>query len=119
MTYSNIPTIGKTSYLPSFLNHIDLRFMIIFSVIFACLFMFPALAQSAPVDPTSLLRKIINVLTGDVATLLAVLAVVLVGLAAMFGFWDVRKAGFVIIGIVIVFGAAWIVQVATGRNVSL
>ena len=40
-------------------------------------------------------------LTGNVARLLATLAVIIVGIAWMFGYLDLRKAGYVVIGVAI------------------
>lgn len=79
----------------------------------------PVLAQSAqasPVNPTAFLTKVINLLTGTTATALAIIAVVIIGFGAMFGMFDFRKVGWLIVGIILVFGAAWIVQSITGTS---
>ena len=44
----------------------------------------------------------------------AVLAVVVVGILWMFGLFDLRRAAIVVLGIVVVFGAAEIVNLITG-----
>jgi type IV secretion system protein VirB2 len=71
----------------------------------------PAFA-SANVE--SLLQNVVDMLTGNTARLLAVLAVVIVGVLWMFGLFDLRRAAIVVLGIVVVFGAAEIVNLITG-----
>jgi type IV secretion system protein VirB2 len=71
----------------------------------------PALA-SANVE--GLLQNVVDMLTGNTARLLAILAVVVVGILWMFGLFDLRRAAIVILGIVVVFGAAEIVGLITG-----
>lgn len=62
----------------------------------------------------SVLQKVVDMLTGTAARLLAICAVVIVGIAWMFGFMDLRKAAYVVLGIAIVFGAAEIVDTLAG-----
>ncbi len=71
----------------------------------------PAFA-SANVE--GLLQNVVDMLTGNTARLLAVLAVVIVGILWMFGLFDLRRAAIVVLGIVVVFGAAEIVGLITG-----
>lgn len=71
----------------------------------------PAFA-SANVE--GLLQNVVDMLTGNTARLLAVLAVVIVGVLWMFGLFDLRRAAIVVLGIVVVFGAAEIVNLITG-----
>jgi len=71
----------------------------------------PAFA-SANVE--GLLQNVVDMLTGNTARLLAVLAVVIVGILWMFGLFDLRRAAIVVLGIVVVFGAAEIVNLITG-----
>ena len=71
----------------------------------------PAFA-SANVE--GLLQNVVDMLTGNTALLLAVLAVVVVGILWMFGLFDLRRAAIVVLGIVVVFGAAEIVNLITG-----
>jgi type IV secretion system protein VirB2 len=71
----------------------------------------PALA-SANIE--GLLQNVVDLLTGNTARLLAVLAVVIVGILWMFGLFDLRRAAIVVLGIVVVFGAAEIVNLITG-----
>ncbi len=53
----------------------------------------------------NVLQTIVDMMTGATAKLIAILCVAAVGIAWMYGFFDLRKAAFVIIGIGIVFGA--------------
>ena len=72
----------------------------------------PAFAQAANLQ--SMLQNIVNALTGEIARLLAIIAVILVGLAWMFGALDIRRAGIILVGIAIVFGASELVGTVTG-----
>lgn len=71
----------------------------------------PALAQTANIE--GVLQNIVDMLTGNVARLLATLAVIIVGIAWMFGYLDLRKAAYVVLGVAIVFGATEIVDLLT------
>ena len=72
----------------------------------------PALAQAANIE--GVLQKVVDTLTGEVARLLAIIAVIVVGIAWMFGYLDLRKAAYVVLGVAIVFGASEIVSTLTG-----
>lgn len=72
----------------------------------------PAAAQSANVE--KVLQNIVTALTGNIAKLLATLAVILTGLAWMFGYLDLRRAGFVVMGVAVLFGASELVNTLTG-----
>lgn len=78
----------------------------------------PALAQSTTGGATgnigSFIQNIINLLNNNVIRGLAVIAIITTGLAWMFGHLDLRRAGQVIVGIIVVFGAATIVDLITG-----
>jgi type IV secretory pathway VirB2 component (pilin) len=79
----------------------------------------PALAQTTTgsgVDPATILQNVVNLLNNNIIRLLAVLAVVVIGIAWMFGHMDLRRAGVVVIGIILVFGAATIVNTFTGSS---
>ena len=71
----------------------------------------PAFAQA---NVEGLLQNVVDMLTGNTARLLAILAVVIVGILWMFGLFDLRRAAIVVLGIVVVFGAAEIVNLITG-----
>jgi len=73
----------------------------------------PAFAQSANVE--KVLQNIVDALTGNVAKLLATLAIIVTGMSWMFGYLDLRRAGYVILGVAILFGAAEIVTTLTGK----
>lgn len=72
----------------------------------------PAFAQSANIE--GVLQNIVDMLNGNVARLLAILAVIVTGIAWMFGYMDLRRAAYVVLGIAIVFGASEIVSTITG-----
>jgi type IV secretion system protein VirB2 len=77
----------------------------------------PALAQTTGVstgDLGSFIQNVINLLTNNVIRGLAVLAVIVTGVAWMFGHVDLRRACTVVLGIVVIFGAATIVNAITG-----
>jgi type IV secretory pathway VirB2 component (pilin) len=74
----------------------------------------PAFAQTANLE--GVLQNIVNMLTGNVARLLATLAVIIVGIAWMFGHLDLRKAAYVVLGVAIVFGASEVVSTLTGGH---
>ena len=73
----------------------------------------PAFAQSAGGIETAL-QNIVTLLTGNVAKLLATIAVIIVVIAWMFGYLDLRKAAYVVLGIGILFGASQIVSTISG-----
>ena len=62
------------------------------------------------------LQNIVTMLTGNVARLLATLAVIIVGIAWMFGYLDLRKAAYVVLGVAITFGASEVVSTLTGGH---
>ena len=89
-----------------------------------CLFVFAAILSISVVEPAfaqalggveRVLQNIVDALTGNVAKLLATLAVIVTGLAWMFGYLDLRRAGYVIFGVAILFGASEIVGTLTGK----
>jgi len=73
----------------------------------------PAFAST---NVEGLLQNVVDMLTGNTARLLAVLAVVVVGILWMFGLFDLRRAAIVVLGIIVVFGAAEIVNLITGGS---
>ncbi len=64
----------------------------------------------------SVLDSIVKTLTGGTARLIAILCVIGVGIAWMYGFFDLRKAAFVIIGIGVVFGSPSLVAKFMGTS---
>lgn len=77
----------------------------------------PAFAQTTAAVGGNLggfIQNIIDLLNSNVIRGLAVLAVILTGIAWMFGHIDMRRAGTVVLGIIVIFGAATIVDLITG-----
>lgn len=64
------------------------------------------------------LTNIVNEITGTAGQCLAVIAVALSGIGAMFGAMSARAFGGVILGCAIVFSAAWVVGKITGNTIS-
>lgn len=76
----------------------------------------PAYAQSTGVggDLGAFINNIIDLLSNGIIRGLAILAVIITGIAWMFGHLDLRRAGTVVVGIIVIFGAATIVDMITG-----
>ena len=76
----------------------------------------PALAQTAGGAGSldSFLNNVVNMITGTTGQAIAIIAVALCGLGAMFGALSARAFGGVVLGCAIVFSSAWIVQKITG-----
>lgn len=72
----------------------------------------PAFAQAAGIE--TVLQNIVDMLTGNIARLLAVIAAIVICIAWMFGYMDLRRAGFWIIGIGGIFGATELVNTIVG-----
>ena len=70
----------------------------------------PAFAQAGLQPVQSMLQTIINVLTGPIASMLAIIAVISCGFLAWTGRFTWGIAGSVIMGIVLVFGSTQIVS---------
>ncbi|WP_395378201.1 TrbC/VirB2 family protein [Marinicella sp. W31] len=62
----------------------------------------------------SAFQWLLDLLTGDLARIAAVIATVILGYSALTGRFDMYKAGGIILGIFIIFGAATIVDSMTG-----
>lgn len=62
------------------------------------------------------LQNIVNMMTGTTAKLIAIICVAAVGIGWMYGFIDLRKAAYCIIGIGIVFGAPTLVSKLMGNG---
>ena len=82
------------------------------AAVFSLALVEPSFAQSGGIE--NVLQNIVDMLTGNVARLLAIIAVIIVGIAWMFGYLDLRKAAFVVLGIGIIFGATEIVNTISG-----
>jgi type IV secretory pathway VirB2 component (pilin) len=70
----------------------------------------PALAAGSLSGAQSVLQSIVDVLTGDIARLVAIIACVVIGFTFMFGYVDLRTVGYFIVGVIILFGATEIVD---------
>jgi type IV secretion system protein VirB2 len=78
----------------------------------------PAFAQTGAVggDLGSFVQNIIDLLNSGIVRGLAVIAVIVTGVIWMFGHIDLRRAGTVVIGIIVIFGASTIVDLITGGS---
>jgi type IV secretory pathway VirB2 component (pilin) len=74
----------------------------------------PAFAQDVGGDLGGFIQNIIDLLNSGIVRGLAVLAVIITGIVWMFGQIDLRRAGTVVIGIIVIFGASTIVDLITG-----
>lgn len=72
----------------------------------------PALAQATGGggDITTFLQNLVNMVTGTAGKLIAVLAICIVGIGALMGALSLRAAGGVILGVLLIFSSAWIVD---------
>jgi type IV secretion system protein VirB2 len=78
----------------------------------------PALAQTTGAGGNigTFIQNIIGILTNNVVRGLAIIAVIVTGIATMFGHLDLRRAGTVILGIIVIFSAAAIVDQVVGSG---
>lgn len=83
------------------------------SIVFA-LVASPALAQSVGGQIEGFINNIVEVLNSSVIRGLAIIAVIFTGIAWMFGHLDMRRAGTVVVGIIVIFSAAAIVDLIVG-----
>ena len=77
----------------------------------------PAFAQSSGGvggDIGTFIQNIVDLLNNNIIRGLAVIAVIVTGIAWMFGHLDMRRAGTVVIGIIVIFSASTIVNMITG-----
>jgi type IV secretory pathway VirB2 component (pilin) len=59
---------------------------------------------------TVFLQNLVNMLTGTAGKLIAVIAICIVGIGALMGALSLRAAGAVLLGVMLVFSSAWIVD---------
>lgn len=76
----------------------------------------PARAQAVGGDLGGFIQNLIDLLNSGVVRGLAVLAVIVTGIVWMFGQIDLRRAGTVVVGIIVIFGASTIVDLITGSG---
>ena len=76
----------------------------------------PAFAATGGVGGTvqGLIQNVIDILNNSVVRGLAIIAIIITGIAWMFGHVDLRRAGQVVVGIIVVFASSAIVDVLTG-----
>ena len=100
--------------MTSTLTRSNARRVLLASVLVA--FAAPAHAQTSGGSLTTFVNNIANTLTGTLGQAIAVVAIAIVGLSMAFGGFDMRRGGMSILGIAIIFSAAWIVQQITGTS---
>lgn len=96
-------------------NLLTLRFLVL--TLIAMSIFFPDLAMAEPWDDAA--NKVLQIFTGGLARTIAVIAVVALGIAALVGKLSWQWAIYIIIGIVLIFGAPAIVDYiisATGSS---
>ena len=79
----------------------------------------PAFAQTTSGSGGNIgtfIQNVIDILNNNVVRGLAVIAVILTGISWMFGAVDLRRAGTVIVGIVVIFSASTLVGLITGSG---
>lgn len=76
----------------------------------------PAAAQSVGGQIEAFINNIVEVLNSSVIRGLAIIAVIFTGIAWMFGHLDMRRAGTVVVGIIVIFSAAAIVDLIVGSG---
>jgi type IV secretion system protein VirB2 len=79
----------------------------------------PALAQTAGAAGGNIgtfIQNLIDLLNNNVIRGLAVVAIIITGISWMFGHVDLRRAGTVVVGIIVIFGAATLVDLITGGS---
>lgn len=76
----------------------------------------PAFAQAVggAGDLTTFLQNIVNILTGTAGRLIAVIAICIAGIGALMGALSLRAAGGVILGVMLIFSSAWLVDQIIG-----
>ena len=77
----------------------------------------PALAQTTAAtggNIGSFIQNVIGILNSNVIRGLAIIAIIVTGIAWMFGHLDMRRAGTVVVGIIVIFSAAGIVDLIVG-----
>ncbi|CAK7260979.1 MULTISPECIES: TrbC/VirB2 family protein [unclassified Shinella] len=72
----------------------------------------PAFAQAAGIE--TILQNVVDLLQGNIFRLFATIAVILIALAWMFGYMDLRRAGYWIVGIGVIAGSSELVSTIVG-----
>ena len=72
----------------------------------------PAFAAAGGIE--TILQNVVDLLQGNIFRLLATIAVILIALAWMFGYMDLRRAGYWIVGIGVIAGSSELVSTIIG-----
>lgn len=72
----------------------------------------PAFAQAAGIE--SILQNVVDMLTGNIFRLIATIAVIIIAIAWMFGYMDLRRACYWIVGIGVIAGSSELVNTIIG-----
>ena len=88
----------------------NFRFILLALLIFFIISNPSFAADASAIDPDNILKKVIEVLNGTLARSLAIIALIIMGIGCWYGFFDFRKVGFFMVGIILVFGANWIMS---------
>ncbi|PIT70126.1 TrbC/VirB2 family protein [Bartonella tribocorum] len=91
--------------------------MLLFTAVFVSDFSYAAASASDGGGFGNLdgvLGNIVSAMTGPTAKLIAIICVAAVGIGWMYGFIDLRKAAYCVLGIAIVFGAPALVNKLAG-----
>jgi len=72
----------------------------------------PAFAQAAGIE--TILQNVVDLLQGNIFRLFAIIAVILIAFAWMFGYMDLRRAGYWIVGIGVIAGSSELVSTIIG-----
>lgn len=78
---------------------------------FALMALDPAMAQgTGGLSAETMLQNIVNIFTGTVGRIIAVIAVIVTGVSMMYGALDRNAGGRIVLGIMLVFGGAWFID---------
>ncbi|WP_212112789.1 TrbC/VirB2 family protein [Bartonella queenslandensis] len=103
-----------------FQNIIFIVTMLLFTAVFVSDFSYaaptPATGGGGLGNLDGVLGNIVTMMTGATARLIAIICVAAVGIGWMYGFIDLRKAAYCVLGIAIVFGAPTLVTKLAGTT---
>lgn len=85
---------------------------IIAGILFISLIILPDVASAAPWD--NALQTIIGFIQSGTGRLLAILAIIIVGILMLFGQLEKKTVAFIVLGIALIFGAVEIVDLFIG-----
>ncbi|WP_375626379.1 MULTISPECIES: TrbC/VirB2 family protein [unclassified Bartonella] len=101
-----------------FQNIIFIVTMLLFTAVFVSDLSYaaPAASGGGLGNLDGVLGNIVTMMTGATAKLIAIICVAAVGIGWMYGFIDLRKAAYCVLGIAIVFGAPALVGKLAGTT---